>query len=135
VKEPSEMTDEELSEAVALEVMGWSKSQLHINPSSMITRGGAGYRYWKKSNGKWGAAPRFAVTQKQAFKVIEKLRERVCLLLRTVHDQSEHRWVVELWGLHSTQYESHGIKAYAAWLPRAICLVALQAVRAGKVKE
>jgi hypothetical protein len=115
-KQIHEMTNQELSEAIALEVMGW-KTSPNVIPNEMIKRGGAGYRYWILPDDKYSAAPQFAYRIGKAWRVLESMND-------------------EFWVDNGVRLElANKLQSHSLWLlksedaARYICIFVLQVVR------
>lgn len=147
MKELSEMTDEELNRAVAVEIMGWrwingDRLSMFVSPEFIEHNKEIGVTFktsTEPESDNWDShrVPDCCTSIASAFQVVEHLRQQWFAEdpnetnFWKIVDCCENGWRVDIkYGHHDGDIPiAEGIDKS---LPRAICLASLAAVRAGK---
>ena len=115
------MTDEELNIEIAEKVMGWKPHSRNTAEYAMAESAHKVHATLIGSVREWQPA----TIIKQAFMVVQKMRERgYWLSLNTHTERDEYKWIVDI-GKGSKRWEAFNLS-----LPKAICLASLAALKA-----
>lgn len=139
----NELSDIELREAVAVEVMGYELREAAISgyPVMELYRDGVSHKVSGNHSGLVSSMPRYESSITAAFEVVAKLEAmgehwlfKATRMIGVLRDNLDAlAWAVEFRACIGPQgHAFYALGADRASLPRAICIAALTAIRARK---